>query len=333
MAATVLMQVAGICAYHTSVILGEKEYFFDSEGIASGPALWSHHGGVPGQPVVLTSATEVFTIGFSHLNGTALCQGLDNFFSLGSYDVILKNCNSFTDAACYFLTRRRLHGKYTRLERLLAGTRPVSTKLLSALLGALVAGDEDAAQEYVPNPRAENFSVEDIVASCDSLDAASRRSESAPAMPRDWPRTPTSVGRGHCSAVCNPLACLLTATEGGGAHAASTSPMEAQDPLWNTASPVSGDVVTLFESVPLFPGQTQPGTAAEAASPGSHSGTSPAADYLGFDWSGTVLPTPQVGASTSPEHISPPPPTSLPQALQDLPRTLAGSSGRRIVFL
>merc|ERR1712007_207491 len=45
--------------------------------------------------------------------------GLMPHFTKGSYDVILKNCNSFTDCALYFLLGIRLKKCYSATERYL----------------------------------------------------------------------------------------------------------------------------------------------------------------------------------------------------------------------
>lgn len=207
-AATEILQVARMPAYHTSIILGGREYFFDADGIASAPALWSHLAGFE-HIAEHELSTEVFTVGYSAIGGSALVLGLESFFLSGTYDVLLKNCNAFTDAAVYFLTRKRLSAKFSRLERLLAGTRPVSTKLLSALLSA-TQDDPDALgipQEYDPNPLAENFTVEDVVARCDALDAASYQGQGWGIRVKDRSIGVSSGGM-DCSCVtpaCNPI--------------------------------------------------------------------------------------------------------------------------------
>jgi len=176
-AATEILRVAGVAAYHTSVILGEKEYYFDSQGIISAPALWSHLLGQSKRPREFK--TEVINVGSSAHTGLALAHGLLPFFEKGSYDVLHKNCNVFSDAALYFLTRKRLDGRFSRLERLLVATEPLSTELLNRLLMAEPPKESSSGASagrlwpgpYMVNPLAQNFTVDDVIAACDAMSA------------------------------------------------------------------------------------------------------------------------------------------------------------------
>lgn len=172
-AATPLLGFPGARAYHTSVVLGNQEYYFDAAGIVSVPALWSHHA--RGQEVETSGwrATEVISVGFTALGGRGLMRGLEQHFQCGSYDVLLKNCNTFTDAALYFLTRNRLDARFSRLERLVASARPFSTQLLAGIARLLAGPREDgtAPQAYAPNPCVEGFAIENVIANIDALDA------------------------------------------------------------------------------------------------------------------------------------------------------------------
>jgi len=204
-AATELMCVAGVPAYHTSVILGGREYYFDSNGIVCMPAFFSHLTARARRPGTLRM--EVHRMGESASSGAALIQHLVPFFASGTYDVLYKNCNTFTDAALYFLTRNRLDERFCKLERWLVSTRPFSIGLLNAALWAAAATAElaassassssapppgeklDASKEgtsgadgatsggpkkfpkgYCANPLAETFCMQDVIASCDRLD-------------------------------------------------------------------------------------------------------------------------------------------------------------------
>lgn len=72
----------------------------------------------------------------------------------GTYDVFYKNCNTFTDAALYFLTKTRMPGRYNRLERLVTATKPVSIGLLNRIFRAMVesSGVSVDGDIYTPNP-------------------------------------------------------------------------------------------------------------------------------------------------------------------------------------
>uniref|UniRef100_A0A7S4S5F0 PPPDE domain-containing protein n=1 Tax=Alexandrium monilatum TaxID=311494 RepID=A0A7S4S5F0_9DINO len=176
-AATEILRVAGVPAYHTSVILGSREYYFDCQGILSAPALWSHFLGRSKRP--RDFRTEVINCGPGLHSGLQLMQALHSFFEKGSYDVLRKNCNVFTDAALYFLARRRLDGRFSRMERLLVATRPFSTEVLNLILMAdppkATSGSAPPGRlwpgPYSVNPRAEDFLVERVIAACDVMNA------------------------------------------------------------------------------------------------------------------------------------------------------------------
>lgn len=179
-AATEIFSAAGVGAYHTSIVIGNREYYFDSQGIESAPPFWSHACGSDAGLNV-----EVFKCGKSALTGRALLKGLTPFFEEGTYDIIFKNCNHFTAAALYFLTRSRLDPRFSRLERALASTSPLSTGLINSVVRAAAPsagckGGPRQQWQYVTNPRAKGFSVEAVMSACDALDseapAASRHS-------------------------------------------------------------------------------------------------------------------------------------------------------------
>lgn len=168
-AATPIINIMGVPAYHTSIILGEHEYFFNQYGIQCCEPLLSH----PTEQKL----TKTFICGDSILTGTLLIKYLDPYFAEGSYDIISKNCNSFTDAALYFLTRTRLDARFNRLERMVRSVRPVSIRITKLLIQAFVSeGPSEAEEEtqqitpWIDNPRAKLFSVEEIVATCDAFD-------------------------------------------------------------------------------------------------------------------------------------------------------------------
>lgn len=188
-AATEILRIAGVSAYHTSVILDSKEYFFDSLGIVAAPALWSHLVGQARREEGLR--TEVLDVGRSSHGPLALAHVMRPWFEKGSYDVLYKNCNSFTDATLYFLTGGRLEGRFSRLESMLIATDPVSTGLLNRLLKASIeyATGESALEDhlYVTNPLAKEFSIDEFIASCDAQeeDSYSDVSESVDAADSD----------------------------------------------------------------------------------------------------------------------------------------------------
>mmetsp|Transcript_33492 Transcript_33492/g.77835 ORF Transcript_33492/g.77835 Transcript_33492/m.77835 type:complete len:208 (-) Transcript_33492:56-679(-) len=163
LAATEILNVAGMSGYHTSVIVDDREYFFDSAGVMTAAPLASHAGGQGKRP---DWKTEVLEIGRSTCSGSALVEALVPYFQKGTYDIFFKNCNTFSDVALYFLTRTRLPSSHSRLERFVAATSPLSTGALNKIFKAFVekkTGQPCTEDIYVQNPEAAGFSAEAVI--------------------------------------------------------------------------------------------------------------------------------------------------------------------------
>merc|ERR1719272_2624868 len=109
-----------------------------------------------------------------------MVQFLRSFFEKGTYDILYKNCNTFTDCCLYLLTHTRLDGKYTRMERFMMATNPVSTSLMNRIFRSYAENNTGQSCEvdiYVKNPLAEDFQVSEVVASIDELDEESEDSD------------------------------------------------------------------------------------------------------------------------------------------------------------
>mmetsp|Transcript_19401 Transcript_19401/g.42377 ORF Transcript_19401/g.42377 Transcript_19401/m.42377 type:complete len:342 (-) Transcript_19401:75-1100(-) len=146
LAASVIFEaVPGVVrAYHTSVLVDGEEYFFSDSGICCDFGLVSHEG-VP---------SERIELGRSCYTGLRMYQALDPAFRPGSYDLLRKNCNSFSDCALAFLLRKRLDWKYMAMERFgQGGTSLVSNGTVSWL----------SSGAYAPNPAADGFSADATV--------------------------------------------------------------------------------------------------------------------------------------------------------------------------
>ncbi|CAJ1397593.1 unnamed protein product [Effrenium voratum] len=165
LAATPLFQVFGFNAYHTSIIIGERELFFDGAGIVEAEAFWSHEWCEGARRRPNRPEIERVKLGCTELEAAQAARILEPFFEQGSYDILRKNCNSFSDAATWLLTRRRLDPKFNRLERWVLALEPLSLDVIRRLLGLdREDRDEDAPTGYMPNPLAEGFDVEEVVA-------------------------------------------------------------------------------------------------------------------------------------------------------------------------
>lgn len=210
-----LFRIGGVSAYHTSILVGDKEFYFDGCGIERGAPFASHM--LEDAPAA-QAAVEVKRYGKTALTGSALMLGLRRFFEPGTYDIICKNCNSFTDVALYFLTRKRLDPRYSRLERLFQAMAPLSTGALNGLargIGRLRPdGGHEAASgsrpwSYATNPAARGFSVEKVIAECDASDRQSGLRSGGPLCGRRakelegcWGAGPACCERAEALSVC-----------------------------------------------------------------------------------------------------------------------------------
>jgi len=206
LAVTEIFRVLGVPAYHSSVILDGREYYFDMNGVTSAPPLWSHGGVRNLQTYELSDtagagstsgtftpksvdtpeqlSTQVLRIGTTTETGDGLVEALTPFFQSGSYDVVHKNCNAFSDVALAFLSKRRVDPQFTHMERMLRAAEPLSTSILNQLFRAASDGvlfpmasgrkskscedkfvdDHDfELTEYVGNPAAQGFSAASVI--------------------------------------------------------------------------------------------------------------------------------------------------------------------------
>lgn len=191
LAATQLFSVVGITAYHTSIVVDDMELFFDGGGIVLADAFWSHEWSLGIQSLEGSAIeTEVLQLGTTTWHVANAIDMLGPFFQDGSYDVLRKNCNSFSDAAIYLLTGRneRLDARFNRLERWVLACEPVSINLIRRLIqreakeqdstldapaDETIPSEEAGTVEprYVPNPLAAEFKIEDVIAEIDLANA------------------------------------------------------------------------------------------------------------------------------------------------------------------
>eukprot|EP01084_Bolivina_argentea_P189985 326615_1 len=142
LAASVLGGSGPFTAYHTSVLINDREYFFDMSGVMSSSNLLSHQG--------KEQMTRVL-IGYTNKSGSGLERKLRPHFSGGTYDLLRKNCNSFSDCALWYLCRERLPASYNRMEKL--GN--------SEMFGSLMQSGQ-----YEPNAKADDFDKEKVLDAC-----------------------------------------------------------------------------------------------------------------------------------------------------------------------
>jgi len=139
-----LFTYMGITAYHTSVIIRGVEYSFQQSGICRNTAKKLTH-----QRFTHDSSTIRFIdLGFTNMSATTMVAALHHLFSPGTYDLLRKNCNSFTDCALAYLVRLRLHKRYRAVEAVLVSN--------SSIVKIAMQG------RYVPNETASSFDLENV---------------------------------------------------------------------------------------------------------------------------------------------------------------------------
>lgn len=141
LAASELFSLPGLAtAYHTSVLVNGEEFFFSDSGIFSNRMLASHQG----------TPSERIDMGYSSRTGSQVLAVLMPHFRPGTYDLVRKNCNSFSDCAlCYLLRGERLERKYNSMERYGAGNVDLLRQVTSGM--------------YTPNPVSESFQVDTVI--------------------------------------------------------------------------------------------------------------------------------------------------------------------------
>jgi len=143
---------AGPSEYHTSLLVGGREYFFSRAGIMSFPWLRSHAqlGASAAPRVVDVGATSLAT------PGEGLLEVLGEAFAAGTFDEYEKNANSFSDCALFVLLGQRLDPTFARLRYGVAGYSSTPSKFgsqfktrsafdMEAFIASLVPGEEVAS--------------------------------------------------------------------------------------------------------------------------------------------------------------------------------------------
>jgi len=137
-----LAGIPGATAYHTSILISGVEYSFSSgAGISRAPGPLSHTP-VPGKP-------RVYDMGSGTRSGRQMITVLGPYFQMGTYDLLRKNCNTFTDVALFYLLGRRLRNDYRALE--------CFGSSMPGLVRAVSAG------HYVPNPHSVDFDADILI--------------------------------------------------------------------------------------------------------------------------------------------------------------------------
>eukprot|EP00927_Polykrikos_kofoidii_P054987 TRINITY_DN49303_c0_g1_i1.p1 TRINITY_DN49303_c0_g1~~TRINITY_DN49303_c0_g1_i1.p1 ORF type:complete len:336 (-),score=66.57 TRINITY_DN49303_c0_g1_i1:97-1104(-) len=162
LAVTVLGGIPGLMAYHTSVLINGEEFSFSPMGIQRNQGLESHRRqgaegelmGPQGEAIIGglggdKGGCKVIELGSCQRSGESALQVLRPYFEPGSYDLVYKNCNTFSDMTLLYLLGQRLDSTYNSIEKFAAS----NPSLLERVTGGA----------YVPNPRALDFRLDDVL--------------------------------------------------------------------------------------------------------------------------------------------------------------------------
>merc|ERR1712107_133842 len=89
--------------------------------------------------------------GYSRNSGHQMVMALRNEFSPGTYDLLRKNCNTFSDCALFYLVGQRMQDEHRALEKL-GNTLNKYTNIVSSIFSG-----------YEPNPKADNFQTMGVI--------------------------------------------------------------------------------------------------------------------------------------------------------------------------
>lgn len=147
--------IPGATAYHTSVVVDGEEFSFSNGGVSRAHGPRSHS--IPGK------APRIIDMGTSTHSGDQMLAKLEPHFRQGTYDLLRKNCNSFSDCALYFLVQQRLNPEYRTLERM-GGQMPGLVQAVARMGGG---GGSGGAGPYTPNAQAADFDLEALIRDLD----------------------------------------------------------------------------------------------------------------------------------------------------------------------
>ena len=133
-------------AYHTSIVVDEMEFAFTASGILQQPLDRYDRASHGHQEAVLID------LGASTISGLEMNCLLQPYFEAGTYDMLRKNCNTFSDMALFCLLGHRLEEKYRSLERV--GSWIDDWTGLMPLLSGF---------KYSSNPKARDFRVPEVL--------------------------------------------------------------------------------------------------------------------------------------------------------------------------
>lgn len=221
--------IPGAQAYHSSVIINGEEFSFSDGGITIARGTDSHDAMAKqnNSSTQVQIKTEVFDMGLSQYSGSQVKAALERHFQPGTYDLLRKNCNSFSDCCLSYLLKKRLDQRYRQLE-LLGSRNP-------ALLQQLSGGN------YTPNPKTEKFDLEQLIKDIDP--------------DKVWDMKGEATG-GNVAKSADEMRAARLARLGGGASpaaAAAAPPAPAAPASSSSGAPAAGGYPTTGAAPPAAP--------------------------------------------------------------------------------
>mmetsp|Transcript_38561 Transcript_38561/g.77589 ORF Transcript_38561/g.77589 Transcript_38561/m.77589 type:complete len:223 (-) Transcript_38561:279-947(-) len=139
----VAIKVFRLQAYHSSVAVNDVEFSFTKQGLIGAPLFHSHFQ--------TKGPLQVIEMGLTDIPASKMLAALEPYFMSGSYDILRKNCNAFSDCALHYLLGARLEEEYRAIDKF--GT----TAERFGLVRLITMGD------YRPNPLANGFDLEQVL--------------------------------------------------------------------------------------------------------------------------------------------------------------------------
>lgn len=141
-----ILNLGLVKAWHTSLRIGDTEFVFDVPGIVRSNIHNAFHSNKQEMEVIDMGATDISP---THFQAT-----LDQYFKPDTYDMLHKNCNSFTDVALAKLVGKRLGSQYRFMEKLASET--------PSLVKAAVGKDKFYNELKIDNPAAKDWDQEAV---------------------------------------------------------------------------------------------------------------------------------------------------------------------------
>eukprot|EP00928_Gymnodinium_smaydae_P043158 TRINITY_DN28978_c0_g1_i1.p1 TRINITY_DN28978_c0_g1~~TRINITY_DN28978_c0_g1_i1.p1 ORF type:complete len:356 (-),score=64.37 TRINITY_DN28978_c0_g1_i1:112-1179(-) len=155
-------EVQRYVACHTSIMINGQEFTFDNSGIKNSLGPQSHQ--------TFARNPRMIDMGTTTRTGQDLVEALRPYFQVGTFDMLRKSSNSFSDCALVYLVGQRLGNEFQMLEQL-------GGSCLELVRAAARGGS------YVPSLGAAGFDVERVVVELREAQVASEAAAAASAYP------------------------------------------------------------------------------------------------------------------------------------------------------